>query len=67
MAKRRAQTTVRAVRLMEQRLGVKLKPVKGGFHLAVLPKEHPVAKKEGNHRLLFKIIDGDQVHEISKR
>ena len=57
--KRRQVTTTRAVKAMERKLGVKLTPVEGGFHLAVLPKDHPMAKEAGNNRLLFKIIDAD--------
>ena len=57
--KRRAQSNSKAVEQMEKMLGVKLEPVEGGFHLAVLPKDHPMAKKAGNHRLLFKIVDAD--------
>lgn len=45
---------------MERNLGVKLKPVKGGFHLAVLPKDHPIVKKTGTRRLLMKIVDIDK-------
>jgi len=59
MPKRKQVTTVRAVKAMERQLGVNLKPVKGGFHLAVLPKNHPIALKTGNRRLLLKIVDAD--------
>jgi len=61
--KRRQVTTVRAVKAMERRLGVKLKPIKGGFHLAVLPKGHPIAIKTGNRRLLLKVVDVDVAQE----
>lgn len=61
MAKRRAETTVRAVRAVERSLGVKLKRTPQGFYLAVLPQDHPLAKKLGNNRLLLAVKDVERM------
>lgn len=55
MAKRRALTTVRAVRRIEQWLGVRLRRTSGNLFLAVLPEGHPVAVKAKSRRLLLAI------------
>lgn len=47
-----------AVAAMEQYLGVPLERMPEGFYLADLPKDHPLAIKAGNNRLLFKITPG---------
>lgn len=57
MKKRRAGASVLAVKALEQSLGVPLKRTKDGFYLAVLPKDHPVAVKAGNNRLLIAVKD----------
>ncbi len=46
------------VRTLERGYGVPLKRVKMGkdwYYIAELPKNHPVAKKAGNRKLLIKV------------
>jgi len=51
------------VKALERSLGVPLTPVRSrlrgerALYLAVLPKDHPVAKKARNRRLLIDIYD----------
>lgn len=60
MAKKKSETTVRAVRAIERSLGVKLTRTPEGFYRAVLPKDHRLTKRLGN-KLLFAVKDIEQM------